>query len=453
MDELDDRLMRWRAATQGLGMPKHVLAALETEARSAPEKEGEGADELEAPRPKLPRLPVRPRRGLWLAGVAVMAGTGLAALAIFAHREPAPAPAQVQLAGPPPLEPAPVPPSAAAEAEHVLHVEPQPEAAFRAQLEALRATRPDVADELEKTLTWLHEERQKNGGWLVAGRVVLDGAADPETLEAQMRIHRGGWFVTLLADWNKPLQLASVEHGLIDVSLTREPAGRLSWLGELRLERCAPSRMQAVSVMVTLEGRGRPELSLVSRLPVVNTPGQWREATTVAARRVRLVRAGGDTYASEQPVAPGPYFLSASSEGHATVHSDVEVLAGVEPKLPPLRLETLDVRVVRWLAGPRGDLGAGAVQQRKLKTGERFRAAGLVDSADFQLEQREHSPLLRPIYSGVEVADLGPGALEDFREVSAAQQPLVPLKRMPVVRGHVYLIRSLTADVLLVQVE
>ncbi len=433
MSGVDERLARWRAATQGLGMPAHVLRALEAEAR----REREDSDDERAALPRLPALPRRSRVRWWLGGVVglVVAAAGSFIAARLRPIEPAPAP----LAQSPAIAPS-----------GVTTLQPQPEKVVLDELAELRSRDPALAAEVDVALARARGLQRTQLGDVVVGRIAVPNGGKPEDVMAQMRVLRGGWFVTVLHDWSKPLELASPDHGVVHVALASEPVDAVSWLGVLTLTPYPSAGRQHIVGHVVADGYADPPIRgyLSTEVTLINSPTNGYEPRDTFGRTIGLTVSEQGAFTTDEPVAPGRYSVTFDADGHVPASATVTVSGGEVAVVPLVTLEEQEWVKIRWIEGPGRVLSntyEGRVHGGQLFSGKRPWVVG------FQLIQRRHVLMVSALHGSAEIAHLGVGDVDDFRSLPKPET-WAPLRDFTPVRGHVYLLQR-GEDVLLFRLE
>lgn len=303
---------------------------------------------------------------------------------------------------------------------------------------------------LQDELARARELQRSQLGDVVAGRIAVPAGLKPEDVMAQMRILRGGWFVTVLRDWSNPFELASADHGVVHVALAAEPEGNVAWLGEIRLAAFPPVERQRIVGHVAAEGYPAPPIQgyLATEVSLINSPTNGYQPRHTFGREIGVTVSEKGDLTTDEPVAPARYTLTFFADDHVPVSSTVNVLSHTTAVLPPLVLEQQDSVQLRWIEGPGRVLSN--TYQKLIHGGERFRGEGRW-TLGFQLNQRRHVLSVSALEGDAEIAHLGIGDVDDYRSLPKPET-YGRLRDFTAVRGHVYLVRR-GEDVLLFRLD
>lgn len=307
------------------------------------------------------------------------------------------------------------------------------------------------AGELRDRLTQAQKSARRVRGCVVAGRLRLDGPGDPEAVVAQMAIFPGGFFADAYDPAGAPLGFRAPGYEALDVKPQCKDG--LAWV-ELEMTPAPPERRGRATARLSLPGSDArtATVSVYPALADTNIEGAGvdaREACrvgqrcpSIAAPTASIDPAGVLVSSGLSPVAHG---LSVSAPGFVAIYSTFPVRPGETTDLGVVALERAKRLRVRWLAAdnppfagpPKVSIAQAGQPWSSIPRGARRSWSEIV------FEQKDGRVFLRPATGPADVADLGPGRLEDFAR-KAGEKSLDPKApyRLPLVDGHVYLLRE-----------
>jgi hypothetical protein len=146
-------------------------------------------------------------------------------------------------------------------------------------------------------------------------------------------------------------------------------------------------------------------------------------------------------------LSPIPYLLAVGADGYVTESRTMRLRPGEDKKLEPITLQRKRTGQIRYIVSPDGDFRGRPIHHEPIAfDGKGWKAAGgKAVSFDCFPHRRGDTATFRFYYGPVFITALGPGSLEQARDVSVRQLALgrgdAP-KELTMQRGQVYLMQQ-----------
>lgn len=300
--------------------------------------------------------------------------------------------------------------------------------------------RPELEKLLDRGLTIV---RSVNRGYLVVGRVVLDGPGNPQDVHAQMPILPGGYFAGEVGDLTHPIGFRLHQFAPLDVPMHGR-TGSVIDLGTVHMKPLAPDELVGLKGKVTLDGKTAPTAAAV-RLSVqtdsINTPGG---ATSARSRWPAPVSANVDAHGvvSATGFSPMKYLATIQAPGYLKRTVNLDFQPGVGADLGLIDLEPPKRISLSYSIAKERPFDLSRPQQVSLLGGSRWKATPEIFGWDLEFLQESGALQFRSSYGPCLLRDLGVGKLEDFAAALNTATPERLALKQPVESGHVYLLHQ-----------
>lgn len=307
----------------------------------------------------------------------------------------------------------------------------------------------------ETRLVRAQRASQTTGGCVLAGRIHLEGPGDADAATAQMEIFPGGWFVASYEPKGNPVGFRAPGYEPVALHPDCPEGGGPAWV-DVVLALTPKSRQGALRALIALEGGGDPRAvraDVFPQMAPLNDPRQGiggrrpcgigARCPSIPAPRVSISASGRLVVQGLSPVNQG---LSLQAPGFVARYSTFAVVPGQTTDIGLIVLERARRLSVRYLLADRlpftGEPRASTALIGQGWGPQRGKPPGSYPEVEFG--QEAHRLDIAPAVGPAELADLGAGRLEDLAAKAGAVRfdPRGPY-RLPLLDGHVYLVREL----------
>ncbi len=167
-------------------------------------------------------------------------------------------------------------------------------------------------------------------GYVIVGRVVLDGEGDVREVCAQMEILSGGYFAGPVKDLNRPVGFRKHQYAPYDLQLKGNQAGGILDVGTFHMKPLKTEELQDFKAKVVLEDGGdllQAKVMLSVMNGPVNTPHNgtsprpfWPQPVTVSAQKDGSIEASGFSPIEYYCIIDAPDYLRQAHPVEFTVH-------------------------------------------------------------------------------------------------------------------------------------
>ncbi len=298
---------------------------------------------------------------------------------------------------------------------------------------------------LQKIESDKEEVRTYKVGHVIVGRVQLEGAEDPETIQSQMVIFEDGYFSDAVADLSRPIAFRKLGYHPLDVVIpaggSPDDSGAID-LGTIRMEKCAPSEFRkAVGKIFVPEGIDPSSVQVQLHLMRggVNTPHNGIERGQSGATPIEAqVDKSGDVSAAG--LTEGEYYAMFSGDGVVRQSKRYELTPDKDLDLGTISLDKpVQIRLEYVVAeGSAGTFDPGAKETAIILGGAKWKSRRTTEW-DLEFVQSGSTIQFNSFYYPCALVDLGEGTLDDFIKTDFRQAKVDP-RRVPFTSGHVYLL-------------
>lgn len=300
--------------------------------------------------------------------------------------------------------------------------------------------------EQQELVLMLPKDEERETGAVIFGRLIVSESDDPRFCDAQMAIHRSGWFLGDVGDINEPVEFrmwgyrpAKVEH------VGRR--GETINVGDIVLKPFLFDELATVRAELLFENKVDPatvSVNVIMEHPPVNsrfngTNGYvlWPEKESIAV--------GPDFRIQRTGLTPIPHELIIKAPGHLPLRRDFKLSSGGTTDLGVLRIAASPAFELEFAIADGLDFSKAERRKQTVYAGDRFQTnpAGKdwIEAGTLRIWEHQRVYSLDCGLSFLIVTDLGEGKLDDHltpvhRELKQARlaQPTV------IADGHIYLI-------------
>jgi peroxiredoxin len=277
-------------------------------------------------------------------------------------------------------------------------------------------------------------------GHVIVGRLVGEGLDDASRVIAQMAIHREGHFVAAVGASGRPVGFR--KQGYLPTEVTPAGApGSVEDVGEVRLQPTPEAMRAAIKGKLEVEGAAsingaRATLTLL--MSPINTLSGGYTPRVADSRNVTLTDSGEFSVPDLSPLG---YLIRFEAPGGVGQYRPASPKPGETLDLGTIRLEKPLRVTVSYREAPSPPFTAAAPKQQAVLGGGPFLAGTARGSAyDVRFDQSDKQIRFSVGYGPCQLADLGPGTLEDFLQVDPASVRLSYPTQVAAQPGHVYLL-------------
>lgn len=289
------------------------------------------------------------------------------------------------------------------------------------------------------------KNRKLPGPAVIFGRLLVGDPDNPRLCDAQMEIHKSGWFLGDVGNVKTPVEFrmwgyhpAQVVHGGDSDSIVA--------VGDVVLKRFLFDELATVRAEILFEGKVDPSqttVEIIMKHPTPNTPSGGTDGFIPRPDK-ELVALGPDFRIQRSGLTPIPHFFSIKAPGHLPFRREFQLDPG----------GTTDVGVLRIAASPEFEISfaiADALDftnaDRRKQTvfaGDFFKTNSTgkdwVEAGTLRILEKKRTYSFHCSVSGLVVSDLGAGSLDDF--LKPAKPEIQKPESIPraIEDGHVYLI-------------
>ncbi|MFO0960781.1 MAG: hypothetical protein U0800_25655 [Isosphaeraceae bacterium] len=228
-------------------------------------------------------------------------------------------------------------------------------AGFERWLAGLRASgKTELANALEQSMKkeqgrLVYANDGGSRSILIFGRVVVVGPESPQTVESQMKIEEGGYFVSAVGEIGKPVGFALHGYEPVEVIPDGEPRS-IQDVGDVRLHPVEGARKARFTGKVAPEGRREVGGDVFAWLrisqPSINTPDGGYMGIQGQGIHVELA---ADGRLRADSLSPTNYSLSIGSPYYWPVGREVRLEPGEETDIGTIPLEIADKITVTYV--------------------------------------------------------------------------------------------------------
>ncbi len=278
-------------------------------------------------------------------------------------------------------------------------------------------------------------------GYIIIGKVELDGPGDPRDVKAQMEILEDGYFASHVKDLDRPIGFRLHGYEPLDVSMPSKFDDIID-LGTIVLKKLPPEDFASLKGRLKLQRGKKYEdatVKLTIRVDPINTVNG---GFAPRSRRSEAITAeiSDDGTISATGFSPAKYYCSISAPGHDDQSEVISFSSGKEHNLGTIRLEASHQIYLSYIVADSPEFDIARKEEVTLWSGDRWKATPDIYGWDLKFEQVEGEVQFDSSYFPCFIKDLGKGNLEDFIKKATKKQPEKDPRGETVKSGHVYLL-------------
>ena len=284
------------------------------------------------------------------------------------------------------------------------------------------------------------------GGYVIVGRVVADGPIDPRDVNAQMLILEEGYFAGPVKDLHRPVGFRLHGYAPFDLELEGKEGkpGCVTNVGTIRMIPLPAGRLASLRGRLVLDGDVNPtmaDIELSITKGPVNTPSNGTEGRPYWPDPVRAtILPSGEFFA--EGVSPTEYYISFSEQGHVGQWRLMDFRPGETRDLGTVRLEVPKKIRLTYYVWNEPVFHQAEEKQEIIDAGARWVSEPdrMAWGWDLEFKQEKDVITFNWSYGPCKIADLGPGEIADFLNVSTRRLEFVFPNALQPKHGHVYLL-------------
>lgn len=282
-------------------------------------------------------------------------------------------------------------------------------------------------------------------GYVVVGRVVLDGPGDPRHVAAQMEIFPDGCFAGEISDVVKPIGFRMHQYIPLDVQL-KGRASDVMDIGTIHMKPMPSRDLADLTGKIELEGQNKAASASVQLSVMhgpVNTPHNGtspRSPGGFPPPIVADIKADGKVSASG--FSPMEYYCIVSAPGYVRQSFSVNFRAGKTTDIGVKRLERPQKLALSYVVAKALPFDLSQILQADLSGGDKWKATPDIYGWDLEFKQESGGVFIHYSYAPCYLLDLGKGRIEDFKNVFNTAQLHDQPQHLKMQSGHVYLVNQ-----------
>ena len=298
--------------------------------------------------------------------------------------------------------------------------------------------------ELEAKIAKAKKAVQKfRKGYVIVGRVVLDGAEDERDVKAQMEILPEGYFAGPTKDLTRPVGFRMHQYAPYDLQL-KGMKGDLVDVGTIRMKSLNEDELVNLKAQVVLEEGGDLSQASILLRPShgpVNTPSNgtsprryWPKPIKIAVLKDGLAGASG--------FSPFRYWCRIKAPEYLEKSFQIEFKAGQTLDLGTITLEKPKQIELTYIVSKEPPFDPDDSKTIRIPAGTRWKAVDDIYGWDLEFKQDKGSIVMGYSYAPCYLWDLGDGEIEEYVNTGEIATRPGSLRDWRASNGHVYLLHQ-----------
>jgi len=309
------------------------------------------------------------------------------------------------------------------------------------------AGKPDVADALTQKIKASKVVLGNFGGigYVIVGRVVVEGPEDPRDVNAQMEILGEGYFAGPVKDLSRPVGFRLHGYSPFDLELRGKKGnfGSVVNVGTIHIIPLLADKLASLHGKIILDGdfnSSTAEIILTILNGPTNTPHNGTEGRPHWPDPIKAtILPSGEFFADG--FSPTEYYIKFSSPKHVTRWFYVSFKSGETLDLGAISLETPKrIKLTYYVSG---DLNFNRAKEKQMiiDAGTKWKALDDMQWGwDLEFKQKDGKVTLDWSYGPCYIADIGTGDIKDFLDVSVGRAEFLIPRDIEPKNGHIYLL-------------
>ena len=302
--------------------------------------------------------------------------------------------------------------------------------------------------ELEAKIAKAKKAVQKHKwGYVIVGRVVLDGDGEVRYVRSQMEILPEGFFAGATRDLVRPVGFRMHQYAPYDLQLKgmkKDKKRELVDVGTIHMKPLNKDKLVDIKAQVDLEEGGDPSQANIQLSVMngpVNTPSNgteprryWPEPIMVPVQCNGLAQASG--------FSPVKYWCRVKAPGYLEKNFQIEFKEGQTLDLGTITLEKPKQIELAYIVSKEPPFDPNDLKIVRIPAGTRWKAVDDIYGWDLEFKQDKGSIVMKYSYAPCYLWDLGDGEIEEYVNTGKIATHPSSLRDWRASNGHVYLLHQ-----------